>query len=277
MLDVVLFALTGFGNPVLLSLLEDNRVNVLSVFTAKYDNPFPYYQERQLIELCTLKNIPCYYRVKVGSKEGSEQAPHLIIVATFKQILPQSVISLPPMGIVNLHPSLLPSYRGPSPTNAVLLNGEDKTGITVHYIAEELDAGNILLQRTIPIEETDNDGILRRKLAALAGQMIPNIVSLFDGFNKPVGIPQNHELASYAPRPKVEDGYLERETDINSIARKVRALNPLPGTSILIGNERIIVHDFELIEGHQDHGVKVNPNSVDMLFKSEGIRLYRKT
>ena len=279
-LRVVLFALTGFGNTVLEALLKDARVGVEAVFTVKYKNAFPHYKEKQLDVLCDERQIPCYYGLKVGSEEGivllRKHDPDLIIVATFKQILDQNVINLPKLGIVNLHPSLLPRYRGPSPTNAALLNDDEITGVTGHYLTEGLDEGNILLQRSVDIGETDNDGQLRRKLAMLAGEMVPELIGRFATSTKPVGTPQDHSLASPAPKPSVEDGYLETATDIQTIRRKMRAFNPLPGTSIRIGESRVIVDRYELFQDSRSNGVYNNDNFIDLAIDSQAIRLFKK-
>lgn len=280
-LNIVLFALTGFGNPVLNALLVDTRVNVRAVFTAKYTRPFPYYQEQQLGELCEQRSVVCYHDVKVSSDEGIELLrqlePDLIIVATFKQILKNNVINLPPLGVVNFHPSLLPRYRGPCPTNAALYNDETVTGITIHYVTEGLDDGEILLQRSMQISEADNDGRLRQKLAWLAGEMVPDVVDLFSDFTKPAGVPQDHRQATFAPKPMVEDGYLERDTDVETVRRKMRALNPLPGTSILVGEKRIAVEHFDMILADRTNGLYESDHSIDLIIGSRGIRLYKKT
>jgi methionyl-tRNA formyltransferase len=279
-LNVVLFALTGFGNTVLEALLRDARVNVTAVFTDKYDQPFPYYHERQLLELCQERRLTSYPGVKVRSREGlallSQYSPDLIIVATFKQILAQNVLNLPRLGTVNLHPSLLPRYRGPCPTQAALLHDEAVAGVTAHYVTEQLDEGNILLQRSIAIEETDNDGQLRQKLARLAGEMVPELIGLFAGFASPAGIPQDHSLATPAPRPAIEEGYLELAADIPTIRRQVRAFNPLPGTSILVGGRRIVVDRFELLRDDRADGLYENDSSIDVIIASQLIRLYKK-
>lgn len=279
-LKVVLLALTGFGNTVLKALLKDTRVEVEAVFTVKYKNAFPYYKEKQLEVLCNERQIPCYYGLKVGSEEGiallRKHAPDLIIVSTFKQILDQNVINVPKLGIVNLHPSLLPRYRGPCPTNAALLNDDEVAGVTAHYLTEGLDEGNILIQNSIAIGETDNDGQLRQKLAMLAGEMVPELIGSFATFSKPAGTSQEHSLASLAPKPTVEDGYLEAATDIQTICRKVRAFNPLPGTSILIGKSRIIVDRFELFRDSREDGLYNNDNYVDVTIDSQTIRLFKK-
>jgi methionyl-tRNA formyltransferase len=278
-LNVVLFALTGFGNTVLEALLKDARVNMEAVFTVKYDHPFPYYAEQQLLELCDKRQVTCYYGVQIRSDEGiallRQHAPDLIIVATFKQILAQNVLGLPRLGVVNLHPSLLPRYRGPCPTHAALLNDEAVAGVTAHYVTEKLDEGNILSQRSVAINEMDNDGQLRQKLARLAGEMIPELIGMFAGFTKPAGRLQDHSLATLAPRPTAEDGYLELAADIPTIRRKVRAFNPLPGTSILVGERRVTVDRFELYQNSRADGLYDNDNFIDLIIDSQAIRLYK--
>jgi methionyl-tRNA formyltransferase len=280
-LNVVLFALTGFGNTVLEALLRDSRVNLRAVFTVKYDHPFPYYEEQQLLELCDERRVACYYGVKVGGDEGMtllrQDAPDLIVVATFKQILAQNVLCLPRLGVVNLHPSLLPRYRGPCPTQTALFNNEQVTGVTAHYVTEKLDEGNILLQKSIPIAEADNDGQLRQKLARLAGAMIPELIGLFVDFTKPAGTPQDHSLATLAPRPTAEAGYLELAADIHTIRRQVRAFNPLPGTSLLVGDRRVAVDRFELYQDSRVNGLYENENSIELIIDSQAIKLYKKT
>ena len=279
-LNVVLFALTGFGNTVLEALLRDFRVKVGAVFTIKYDNPFPYYSERPLLDLCDERLVLCCHGVKVCSDEGigllRQLSPDLIIVATFKQILRENVLSLPPLGVVNFHPSLLPRYRGPCPTNAALLNDEKVTGVTVHYVTEELDEGDILLQRSITLSGVENDGHLRQRLARLAGEMIPELIGMFAGFTKPAGTPQGHGLAGLAPKPTVDDGYLELATDIDTIRRKMRAFNPLPGTSVLIGDRRVAVDRFDLFQDDRPSGLYEHNNAIDLIAGSQAIRLYEK-
>lgn len=278
-INIVLFALTGFGNSVLHTLLEDSRVNLQAVFTVKYDQPFPYYAERQILDVCSEKGIDCHHSIKVSSDDGfallREYSPDLIVVATFKQILRDNVLDLPELGVVNFHPSLLPKYRGPSPTHSALLNGDENTGVTVHFITEQIDEGNILLQRSIPIYDVENDGVLRKKLADLSGELVPELIDLWDGNALPAGKSQDHTLASFAPKPKIEDGYLELGEDIGTIRNKVRAFNPLPGTSFLIGDKRIKIDRFEIIQDDRPDGKYDQKDHIDVIINSRGIRLYK--
>jgi methionyl-tRNA formyltransferase len=279
-LNVVLLALTGFGNTVLEALLREAQVNVSAVFTVKYDNPFPYYPEQQLLDLCAARQVVCYHGLQVSSEEGVQtlrrHAPDLIIVATFKQILKQNVIALPSRGVVNFHPSLLPRYRGPCPTNAALLNGDSVTGVTVHYLTPMIDEGNILLQKSIRIDQEDDDGRLRRKLAILAGEMVPEVVEMFTAGRRPEGTPQDNRLATFAPKPTVEDGYLDAALDSSSLARKLKAFNPLPGTSILVGDRRIAIDRFELFQDTRPSGLYESPDAIDVVHGSNAVRLYKK-
>lgn len=279
-INIVLFSLTGFGNTVLEALLKDNRVNVGAVFTFKYDNPCPYYQERQLIDLCIEHKVTCHHDISVNSNEGisllQKLSPDLILVATFKQILKENVLSIPPLGVVNFHPSLLPKYRGPCPTSAVLLHGEKVTGITIHYVTKEVDKGNILLERSILIDDVFNDGQLRQELAKLAGNMVPEVIDLFFDFTKPAGKSQKKNLSSLAPRPTPEDGNIHSTDDIDTIQRKIRAFNPLPGTSILIDDRRIFVDRFELFQDNRSDGLYEKKNTIDLITNSRGLRLFKK-
>jgi methionyl-tRNA formyltransferase len=278
---VVLLALTGFGNPVLEALLECPCVAVTGVFTVRYSSPFPYYHERHLHELCEERAVSCYSEINLSSDQGlaalTRLAPDLIIVATFKQILSSRVLQLPRFGVVNLHPSLLPRFRGPCPVSAALMQDERVTGVTAHYATERVDDGDVLLQRPISIEPTDNDGSLRRRLALLAGAMTPELLDMFGGEARPTGVAQDRRLASSAPKPSIEDGYLERAKDIGEIRRKVRALNPLPGTSILVGERRIAVDGYIQLELRLNTGLQETEDAVYMYMPTGTIRLLKRT
>jgi methionyl-tRNA formyltransferase len=278
-MNIVLCALPGFGNTVLDALLADRSVSVQGVFTRRYSDPFPYYDETQLAEVCELRSIPWRDSTTLSGEYGlkllRKASPDLILVATFNEILRPPVLSLPRLGVVNLHPSLLPKYRGPCPTHAALLNGDDVTGVTVHYVTDRLDAGDVLLQRPLPIDKADNDGRLRQRLARLAGDLVPEIISMFEGGRKPAGSPQNDELATRAPRPAREGGWLTLDDDIELIRRRIRAFNPLPGTSISVGDRRVSVRSFAALENGKVPGVYETDHTIDIVRASGAIRLFK--
>jgi len=175
---IILFALTGFGNKVLDKLLEES-CEVKAIFTRKEKGPFPYYSEENLASYAAKKQITVYddFDWEQVEKIIKKANPDLILVATFHKIIPQKIISLTPLA-VNLHPSLLPKYKGATPVTQVLNNQERKTGITVHLLTEEVDSGDILIQKEIGIEKKDNEGSLRKKLAFSAAETTQELIML---------------------------------------------------------------------------------------------------
>ena len=277
---IVLFSLTGFGNHVLPALLAEKDVTVPAVFTHKYDAPFPYYEEKPLIDQCEELGVTSHHGFSVSSEQGigllRSYEPDLILVAAFRQIIRLPVQRIPKLGIVNLHPSLLPKYRGVCPTNHIVLGGDQKTGMTAHYLVDEIDAGNILLQRTTDVSPRETDASLRYRSAVFAGEMVSDLLKLFR-VGAPVGMSQDVSKATFAPRPLPEEGYLENDRDFALIDRKIRAFNPFPGTSILVDGERISVIWSEPISSSESaDGVRVSAETVDVWRGREGIRLFRK-
>ncbi len=276
-MNVILLGLTGFGNQVLETLLGQKGVFIQAVFSKTYKDPFPYYEELPLDELCLQKNIKCFTNIAVSGKKGveiiRELQPDLILVATYKEIISPEVIAIPSQGIINFHPSLLPKYRGPCPTNAVILNGERETGVTIHYVTELLDKGDILCQKSLSLEDTETDGMLRKRLAELAGAMVPEVISLFEAEQHPHGKPQKDADASLAPRLKEEEGYLEGVKDEETLLRKMRGLNPVPGTSIEIEGERIPVSQIKEIAFESNKGICKTETGIQIHLKTKGYLL----
>ncbi len=153
--------------------------------------------------------------------------PDLIIVAAYGKILPPPLLTLPPYGCINVHASLLPKYRGAAPIQWAILNGETETGVTIMQISERMDAGDILLQKALPIAETDTGGTLHDKLAELGAEAVREALSLLKQ-GRLVGRPQNDAEATYAPRIKKEDGRINWHQEAISIERRIRAFNPWP-------------------------------------------------
>jgi methionyl-tRNA formyltransferase len=280
-MKVILFGFTGLGNAVMQGLMKTDFAKLTSVFTKKYSNPYPYYDEIQMEDFCREHNIKCHPDVKVNSDKGinllEHSAPDLIIVSSFNQIISKHVMEIPKLGIINVHPSLLPKYRGPFPDKAVLLNDEKETGVTIHYLTEEIDRGNIITQQRLEILPEDNCRILRKKLALLSEEMVAETVKLFKNNKKPEGVRQNETEATFFPKPKTEDGYLENETGIDKIRNKVRALNPFPGTSVLTNNKRAAVDRYKLLGVTKDkNGITEEENYFDIYRDSLGIRLFKK-
>src|ERR1043165_7656768 len=147
---------------------------------------------------------PRRVREEAFLEEARALAPDALVLAAFGQIIPQALLDLPPFGPINVHGSLLPAYRGAAPIQHAILNSESVTGITTIWMDAKLDTGDILLQRSMPIDPDDTTGTLTPKLAALGADLLIETLNLLAGEKCP-RIPQNHDQATYAPSITQED------------------------------------------------------------------------
>jgi methionyl-tRNA formyltransferase len=154
-------------------------------------------------------------------------APDLVIVAAFGQILPKEIILGPKLGCINIHPSLLPKYRGAAPINWALIRGEEKTGVTIMRMDEGVDSGAILLQEETPIGPSEIYGMLHDRLAKMGAELLLIALAMLQaGTLQPQ--PQDDLLATTAPRLSREDGLIRWENDHRSIVSLIRGLSPNP-------------------------------------------------
>ena len=171
--------------------------------------------------------IPVYQpeRIKDFIPKVKELNPDCIVVVAYGKILPKELIYLPPYGSVNLHASLLPKYRGAAPIQRAIMAGEKETGNTVMLINEKMDAGDILSQERVPIEEEDNFVTLSEKLANSGAKLlVETLEKWFKGEIKP--IPQNDEEATYAPPVQKEEFRICWKAHAESVRDRVRGLYP---------------------------------------------------
>lgn len=162
--------------------------------------------------------------------------PEVIVVMAYGQILPRDVLQIPPVACLNLHASLLPRWRGAAPIQAAIATGDPETGITVMYMDEGLDTGDILLQRKIDISPTDTGGSLHDRLGEIAPAALLESLSLFPGRNAP-RVKQNAAQATLAPKLNREDGRIDWAEPAEAIERKIRAFNPWPGAFTHVWDE----------------------------------------
>jgi methionyl-tRNA formyltransferase len=164
--------------------------------------------------------------------------PDLIAVAAFGRILPPAILSLPSLGCINVHGSLLPRYRGAGPIQWAIVNGETETGITTMLMDEGMDTGAMLLQEATPITPNDTVGSLSPRLAELGGRLlVETIAQLKAGTLVPR--PQNASLATLAPLLKKEDGVIDWALPAAVLVNRVRGLSPWPGAyTTMAGGDR---------------------------------------
>jgi methionyl-tRNA formyltransferase len=176
--------------------------------------------------------LPVYQPERIKRPEAQAHlaalAPEMMIVVGYGQIIPQSVIDIAPRGIVNVHASLLPKYRGAAPVQWAIVNGETRTGITTMQINAGLDTGDILLEREAEIGPEETAVELGERLAAMGAELL---IETLDGLARGTITPkrQDEAQASYAPILKKEDGALSWNEPVTAIHNRVRGLVPWPG------------------------------------------------
>lgn len=179
--------------------------------------------------------------------------PFIIVVAAYGQILPSEIIHLPNIGCVNIHASLLPSYRGAAPINWAIINGEKKTGITTMLMDEGMDTGPILLQRETEISTEDTTGSLSLRLSKIgADLLITTLQGLENGEVKP--LPQTGE-ASYAPILKKDDGLIDWSKSAEELCNFISGMNPWPGAYGFLEKERVKIFKAVQEEGNGEAGI----------------------
>ncbi|BFH67858.1 MAG: methionyl-tRNA formyltransferase [Paenibacillus dendritiformis] len=154
--------------------------------------------------------------------------PDLIVTAAYGQILPKAVLDIPRLGCINVHGSLLPKYRGGAPIQRSIMNGETVTGVTIMYMAEGMDTGDMISRVEVPIGPDDNAGTMFAKLseagADLLRRTLPDIIA-----GRVEAVPQPHDEATYAPNLKREDERIDWTRPSEQIANQVRGLVPFSG------------------------------------------------
>ena len=154
--------------------------------------------------------------------------PNLIILSAYGQIIPKEILKIPKYGCLNIHPSLLPKYRGPSPIQTAILNGDEKTGVTIFIMDEKIDHGPIVAQKELEIKNY-NFKTLSKKLANLGADLLIEILPKYlAGEMKP--IPQDDSKATYTKIIKKEDGKINWQKSAEEIERMTRAFTLWPGT-----------------------------------------------
>jgi methionyl-tRNA formyltransferase len=193
-------------------------------------------------------DLDIYQPESVNTRDSLEKIknwnPEIIIVAAFGQILKSEILTFPPFGCINVHASLLPRWRGAAPVNAAILEGDDKTGISIMKMTEGLDEGPILNQKWVDIDPEETAGSLSDRLAILGADLLLDTLPPYLRGEISPQI-QDHTQATYAPRLRKKDGFLDFEQPAEYLARQVRAFSPWPGTYTNWKEQRLIIHQAE--------------------------------
>lgn len=232
MVKVVFMGTPGFSVPVLRRLIEDGY-DVIGVVTQpdrpvgrkKVLTPPPVKVEAEK------HGIPVLQPLKIREQDEYEKVlalnPDLIVTAAFGQILPKEILEAPKYGCINVHASLLPELRGGAPIHYSIIQGKEKTGITIMYMVEKLDAGDILTQVEVAIEERETVGTLHDKLSVAGAELLSKTVPLLlEGKLEPMK--QNDEEATFAYNIKREQEKIDWTRSGEEIYNHIRGLNPFP-------------------------------------------------
>ncbi|KUP08619.1 methionyl-tRNA formyltransferase [Bacillus coahuilensis m2-6] len=253
MTRIVFMGTPDFSVPVLNTLIEDGY-NVVGVVTQP-DRPVG--RKRVLtpppVKVEALKHdITVLQPERIRLKEEVEKVlalqPDLIVTAAFGQILPKELLDAPPFGCINVHASLLPELRGGAPIHYSIIQGKDKTGITIMYMVEALDAGDMISQVEVVIEERDHVGSLHDKLskagASLLSETIPKLLK-----KEITPIPQNDEDATFARNIKREQEMIDWSKTGEAIYNHIRGLHPWPVAFTTLDDAAIKVWWGEKVHG----------------------------
>jgi len=237
---------SSFAVPALRALLADGGIGVCAVVTqpdrvrGRGGKVAPTPVKAAAAE----RGVPVLQPERIRGNEDflaalRETAPDLIVVASYGKLLPIEVLGLPPCGCVNIHASLLPKYRGAAPIRWAIADGETETGVTLIYMGEGLDDGDMIARSSISVDGR-NAGELTEKLAlAGAGLLMENMPDILSGTAP--RIPQEESQATYARRIEKEDEHINPALDADAVLRRIRAMSPEPGAYMLQGDLRVRV------------------------------------
>jgi methionyl-tRNA formyltransferase len=252
----IVFIGTGdIGVPTLQALLK-SKDEVVGVVTQP-DKPVG---RAQLVETPPIKKavaatkLPVLQPPRIKKRQAIEEIralrPDVIAVMAYGQILPRDILEIPKIACLNLHASLLPRWRGAAPIQAAIAAGDRETGITVMYMDEGLDTGDILLQHTIDILPADTGGSVHDQLAKVAPEALLESLQMLAQGAAP-RIPQDNALATAAPKLSREHGRINWSEPAAVIERKIRAFNPWPGAFMTVstnGTRKLKIFSAEVVD-----------------------------
>ncbi len=253
----IVFIGTGeIGVPTLRALLNSEH-EVVAVVTQP-DKPVGRDQRIEpppiktaLIGRARPPGAPIFQPARIKDPQAIEQirsrTPDAIVVVAYGQILPHDVLEIPRLACLNVHASLLPRWRGAAPLQAAIAAGDFETGITVMYMDEGLDTGDILLQRNVEILPNDTGGSLHDRLAQIAPEALLESLRLIAAGSAP-RIRQDNARATYAPKLKREHGQIDWSESAAAIERKIRAYNPWPGAFMKVGDQNLKIFSASVVD-----------------------------
>jgi methionyl-tRNA formyltransferase len=270
-MNIVFAGTPDFAVPSLETLSNNKKININAVIT----QPDRKRGRGKKVKFTPVKKIAKKYDLNIMQPENinskntllklKELDPDLIIVVAYGQILSKELLELPNYGCINLHASLLPEYRGSSPIQQAILDGKDKTGVTTMFMNQGLDTGDIIDQREVVINDTDNAGNLHDKLAETGAELLEK--TILDFINNPNNIKrikQDDNKSSYTGQLSKNDGLIDWSNNAKYIKNFIKAMNPWPGSFTYLDSKLLKVYDIDETKEKSDKQpgtiIKANPN-----------------
>lgn len=264
MKKIVFMGTPSFAVLILKDLVKSNDYDVLAVVTQP-DRPFG---RKRVLKASPVKlfaeeaNIDVLQPEKIGGSKEMQKiidlSPDFIITAAFGQFLPTKLLNAAKIAAVNVHGSLLPKYRGGAPVQYSIMNGDDKTGISIMYMVKKMDAGDILAQESIKIEENDDTASMFDKLSILGSKLLlETLPKIADGSVKPIA--QDESKVVFSPNIKRSEEQLDVTKNAFLVDRKVRALRPDPSAFTFLKGKRTKIWQTKVIN---DEKTDLEPGQV---------------
>lgn len=246
-MNIVFFGTAGFAVPALEKLATSGRHKVLAVVTQP-DRPAGRGQEMQaspVKEVALARNLFLYQPANCNEYEFLRElralSPDVIVVVAYGQKLGNDILTLPRFQCLNIHPSLLPKYRGPEPVARTLLNGDAHTGVCVVKVVEKMDAGPILGVTRVPVPPEATTPAMEDELSVVGADLLMDVLEAV-AERRAVEIPQDEREATYARKFEKNDGRIDWRKPAAKIQNFVRALQPWPCAFTFQGQARVVIH-----------------------------------
>ncbi len=242
-LKIILLGTQKFAYSQFKKIIKKYKKNIKGIITKKGKNKIKYLAKKNKINLFQIKNkeeIILLFKNKLIKLNIN-----LIIIVEFGIILPKFIIKIPKLGCYNIHPSLLPKWRGPSPIQYSILYGDKITGITIIKINEKIDEGEIIFQKKCNILKNDNYNSLYNKLIKLSKKIINKIIKNIY-LNKIIKIKQNNNNISYTYKIKKNDGEIKWGNSANKINRQIKAFYKWPKTFFYYKNNIVFIWKIKI-------------------------------
>lgn len=255
--SVVFMGTPEFAVPILQSLIDNPEYDVQAILT----QPDHHIGRKRTLHQSPVKELAEQYNIEVLQPAKLSKSPEmekiinlqpdLMITAAYGQFLPTKLLAAAKIAAINVHGSLLPKYRGGAPIQYSIINGDKETGVSIMYMVKKMDAGDIISQRSIPIEDTDDSGTMFKKISLLGRDLLlETLPKLINGDVKPVA--QDPDKVVFSPNITSEQEQIDFRLPARLIDAKVRGLRPAPLGNMVIDGLRTKIYDVTPLEEKTD-------------------------